>query len=67
MARKDNSTRPHAPHETFLLQHFRKPIETAFNQLTARFPKQIHAVTAQGFVLKIARFVFVHTLDRVGL
>ena len=66
-ARKRNSTRPHAPHETFLLQHFRKTIETAFSQLTARFPKQIHAVTAQGFVLKIALFIFVHSLDAAGL
>ena len=66
-ARKSNSTRPHAPHETFLLHHFRKTIETTFSQLTARFPKQIHAVTAQGFVLKIALFIFVHTLDQVGL
>ena len=66
-ARKSNSTRPHAPHETFLLQHFRKTIETTFSQLTARFPKQIHAVTAKGFVLKIALFIFVHTLDQVGL
>lgn len=66
-ARKGNSNRPHEPHETFLIQHFRKTIETAFSQLTARFPKQIHAVTAQGFVLKIALFIFVHTLDQVGL
>ena len=66
-ARKANSTRPHAPHETFLLQHFRKSIETAFSQLTAQFPKQSHAVTAQGFILKIALFIFVHTLDQMGL
>lgn len=66
-ARKGNSTRPQAPHETFLPQHFRKTIETAFRQLTARFPKQIHAVTAQGVVLKIVLFIFVHSLDQVGL
>ena len=66
-ARKSNSKRPHQAHGNFLIQHFRKTIETAFSQLTARFPKQIHAVTAQGFVLKIALFIFVHTLDQVGL
>jgi hypothetical protein len=66
-ARKKNSLRPHHPAENFLLQHFRKTIETSFSQLTARFPKQIHAVTAQGFVLKIILFIFVHTLDQVGL
>ena len=66
-ARKKNSTRPHEPHETFLLQHFRKSIETCFSQLTARFPKQIHAVTAAGFVLKLVLFIFVHSLDQAGL
>ena len=66
-ARKKNSTRPHEPHETFLLQYFRKSIETTFSELTARFPKQIHAVTAAGFVLKLVLFIFVHAIDRAGL
>ena len=66
-ARSRNSQRPHEPHESFLIQHFRKSIETCFSQLTARFPKQIHAVTAQGFVLKITLFIFVHSLDQAGL
>lgn len=66
-ARKTNSKRPHQPARALLIQYFRKGIETCFSQLTARFPKQIHAVTAQGFVLKIALFIFVHSLDRAGL
>ena len=66
-ARKKNSTRPHAPHENFLIQHFRKSTETCLSQLTARFPKQIHAVTAEGFILKLILFIFVHSLDRAGL
>lgn len=66
-ARRKNSKRPHHPAQNFLLQHFRKRIETSFSVLTARFPKQIHAVTAAGFALKIALFIFVHTLDQVGL
>lgn len=66
-ARKHNSLRPHAPYENFLIQYFRKGIETCFSELTARFPKQIHAVTAQGFVLKLVLFLFVHSLDQAGL
>ena len=66
-ARKKNSTRPHEPHENFLIQHFRKSIETCFSQLTARFPKKIHAVTAEGFLLKIVLFIFVHAIDQAGL
>lgn len=65
-ARRGNSKRAHHPAQNFLIQHFRKGIETAFSQLTARFPKQIHAVTAEGFALKIALFIFVHALDQVG-
>jgi len=66
-ARRQNSKRPHHPAQCFLIQYFRKGIETCFSQLTARFPKQIHAVTAAGFALKIALFIFAHVLDQVGL
>jgi len=66
-ARRKNSKRPHHPAQNFLLQYFRKGIETCFSQLTARFPKQIHAVTAAGFALKIALFIFAHTLHQAGL
>lgn len=66
-ARRKDSKRPHHPAQSFLIQYFRKGIETCFSQLTARFPKQIHAVTAQGFALKIALFIFAHTLHQVGL
>ena len=65
-ARRGNSKRPHHPAQHFLIQYFRKGIETTFSLLTARFPKQIHAVTAEGFALKIALFIFVHALDQVG-
>jgi hypothetical protein len=66
-ARRKNSKRPHHPAQNFLIQYFRKGIETCFSQLTARFPKQIHAVTAAGFALKIAFFIFAHALHQAGL
>nr|WP_210521320.1 transposase [Hymenobacter terricola] len=65
-ARKANSKRPNSPNQRFLIQCFSKVIETAFSQLTARFPKQIHAVTAAGYVLKLALFILVHPLDQGG-
>jgi hypothetical protein len=43
---KANSKSLHSPAQRFLVQHFRKAVETTFSQLTARFPKHIHAVTA---------------------
>jgi hypothetical protein len=66
-ARRANSKRPHAPARAFLIRHFRHGIETCFSGLTDRFAKKIHATSAAGFALKIGLFVFVHTLDRVGL
>ncbi|GAA4360142.1 hypothetical protein GCM10023185_27190 [Hymenobacter saemangeumensis] len=66
-ARRQNSKRPLHPAQAFLLQYFRKGIETCFSRLTARFPKQIHAVTPAGFALKIALFIFAHTLHQAGL
>ena len=65
VARKATSKRPHEPWQNFLLQSFRKGAETTISQLTARFPKSIHAVTALGFVLKLL-FVFTHTLAELG-
>jgi len=64
--RKANSKRPHEPWQTFLIQHLRKGVETTTSQITGRFPKSIHAVTAQGFALKLLLFVFTHTLAELG-
>lgn len=64
--RKANSKRPHEPWQTFLIEHFRKGVETTISQITERFPKSIHAVTAQGFALKLLLFIFTHTLAELG-
>jgi hypothetical protein len=42
----------------------RKRIETVFSGITNFFPKHIHAVTLDGFLLKILFFVFGYTLDK---
>jgi hypothetical protein len=64
--RRSNSKRPHEPWQSFLIEHFRKGVETTISQMTERFPKSIHAVTAQGFALKLLLFVFTHTLAELG-
>lgn len=61
-ARKGNSKRPHDPAQAFLIQHFRKRVETSISGITALFPKKIHAVTAKGFALKLLLFIFAYTL-----
>lgn len=63
---KANSQRPHEPWQNFLIPHFHKGVETTISQITARFPKSIHAVMAQGFALKLLLFVFTHTLAELG-
>jgi hypothetical protein len=65
--RKKNSRRPDQPWVAYIKQHLRHPIETLFSQITQRFPKSIHAVTMDGFLLKVAAFIMVFTLESAFL
>ncbi len=42
----------------------RKRIEMAFSQLTALFPRHIHATSFRGFLLKVSWFVIAFALDK---
>lgn len=55
--RKSNSHRALPSGLTYLLFYCRKVIETTGSLIERLLPKQIHAVTARGFELKIALFV----------
>lgn len=55
--RKKNSKRPLPPWTRYLQHVFRKIVETSGSLLNRFMPKNIHAVTPQGFELKIALFV----------
>jgi hypothetical protein len=63
IARKRNSKRPDAPWVAYIKQHTRHYIETVFSRITSRFPKFIHAVTIDGFLLKVATFIIAFTLE----
>lgn len=63
--RKSNSQRPDQPHWVYLKKHIRQKIEQAFSQITARFPKHIHAVTEKGFRLKLLLFLLVHSFEKI--
>ena len=65
ICRKSNSKRKDEPHQAFLKNYYRKHIETTFSGITNFFPKKIHAVTPQGFVLKLILFIFAYTLDQI--
>jgi hypothetical protein len=65
IARRSNSKRPHATTISYLITHFRKMVETTFSQITARFPRTIHAVTSKGFELKILAFILAYSFSRL--
>jgi hypothetical protein len=62
--RKKNSTRPVPRWIAYLQFHGRKMIETAGSLITQLLPKSIHAVTTQGFELKVFLFVLAYSINR---
>ena len=62
--RKNNSKREDSASMRFLKKYYRKRIETTFSEITAHFPAKIHAVTPQGFLLKIILFIFAFTFNK---
>ena len=61
--RKKNSTRALPPAVSFVQHYYRKMVETAGSLIAQLFPKSIHAVTSQGFELKVALFVIASSLN----
>jgi len=50
------------PPWVYYLQHaYRKMIETAGSLINGLFPKSIHAVTANGFELKVGLFLLAYS------
>ncbi|WP_392478895.1 IS982 family transposase [Nostoc sp. C110] len=62
--RKKNSKRQDLPWNQYIKQHTRHYIETVFSSITRVFPKSIHAVTYEGFLLKLGVFIFAFTLQK---
>ncbi|GAA6620048.1 IS982 family transposase [Scytonema sp. NUACC26] len=62
--RKKNSKRQDEPWNKYIKQCTRHYIETVFSSITCVFPKSIHAVTYEGFLLKIEAFIFAFTLKQ---
>lgn len=63
--RRSNSKRQDEPALAFLKKQYRRRIETTFSQIKAHFPAKIHAVTAQGFLLKLSLFIMAFTFDQL--
>ena len=62
--RKKNSKRQDKPWQQYIKQSTRHYIETVFSTISCTFPKSIHAVTYQGFLLKLEAFIFAFTLKQ---
>lgn len=63
--RKSNSKRKDEPHVGFLKQYMRKQIETDFSMIKAKMLRKVHAVTKNGFLIKVALFVIAYTFDKL--
>ena len=61
--RKKNSQRALPPEVSFVQHYYRKMVETAGSLIEQLLPKSIHAVTSQGFELKVALFVIASSLN----
>jgi len=61
--RKKNSKRTLPPYIAFVQSYHRKRVETAGGLIEQLLPKSIHAVTSQGFELKVALFVIASSLN----
>jgi len=61
--RKKNSKRALPPYVSFVQSYYRKRVETAGSLIEQLLPKSIHAVTPEGFELKVALFVIASSLN----
>ncbi len=65
--RKKNSQRMPPPWERFLQARHRKLVETAASNVERLLPKHIHAVTPQGFELKVVLFILAVSFSALSL
>jgi len=62
--RKKNSQREREPWLEIYKSLMRKYIETTIGEIAKLFPKKIHATNLNGFLLKIALFLFAYQIDK---
>lgn len=62
--RKSNSKRAGEPRLDIYKSLLRKYIETTIGEISKLFPKKIHATNLNGFLLKIALFLFAYQIDK---
>ena len=63
--RKSNSKRPDTKETAIHKTRMRKRVEMVISNIKKLFPKNIHAVTLNGFLIKIILFIFAAQLNRI--
>lgn len=63
--RKSNSKRPDTKQQTQEKLKMRKRVETTISDIKKMFPRTIHAVTLNGFLMKLILFVFALQLNKI--
>lgn len=64
--RKSNSTRKDSASAAFIKNRMRKEVETTISQIKAHLLHHIHAVTQNGFLLKVSLFVIAYAFEKVA-
>lgn len=62
--RKSNSKRKEPIYRSYYKNVMRKVIENTFSQITAWFPKRIHATSIRGFLLKLKLFIWSFSFNK---
>ncbi len=62
--RKSNARRKDTASEAFVKNRMRKKVETTISQIKAHLPAHIHAVTQEGFLIKVALFVIAFSFEK---
>ncbi len=68
-SRKKNLKRKDTPAVAFIKEYMRKRIETSMGQICSLLPRNINAVTTDGFIIKLMLFVMAFQLEnnfRIG-
>ncbi len=63
--RKSNSKRPDKIEIALMKTKMRKRVETVISNIKKLFPKCIHAVTLNGFLIKLILFIFAAQLNKI--
>ena len=65
--RKKNSKRRYPPWEAYLVNYYCKSVEATASLIERLLPRSIHAVTPQGFELKVVLFVVATNMNQLRI